>query len=107
MEVFIKKPCIDMFCGIRVTKDTDLTYEHENVKQTVKDLVLHTVATAKGEGYESVIDTKVYLNEGDILVYEEEGRGYIKPVEEVMTVTDAIEELKCIEHIKGVDDVPN
>ena len=107
MEVFIKKPCIDMFCGIRVTKDTELSYEHGNVKQTIKDLVMHSVTTVSGEGYEGTYDTKVTLNDGDILLFENEGRGYIKPVEEVMTVTDAIEELKCIEHIKEVADVPN
>lgn len=96
MQLFIRKPSIDLFAGIRVDKETVLEFENENVKQELKDLVLHTVARVTGEGYESVYDTTIRLEEGDILVYEEEGRGYIKPVEGFVTVAEAIEELSCI-----------
>lgn len=94
---FIRKPSIDMYHGIVVDKDTVLEYENANVKQTLKDLVFHSVTRVKGENFESTYDTTIHLKEGDVLVYEEEGRGYIKPVEEMVTVKEAIEELKCIE----------
>ena len=100
MQRFIRKPSIDMYGGIRVEKDTTLEYENEHVKQTLKDLVFHSVTKVKGESYESVYDTTIFLNEGDILVYEEEGRGYIKPVEEFVTVNEAIEELSCISDLE-------
>jgi len=96
MERFIRKPSIDMLAGIRVTKETELEYKNENVKQTLKDLVFKSVTKVKGEGYESKYNTTIYLKEGDILIFEEEGRGYIKPVEEFVTVKEAIEELECI-----------
>ena len=96
MEKFIRKPSIDMLAGIRVTKETELEYKNENVKQTLKDLVFKSVTKVKGEGYESKYNTTIYLKEGDILIFEEEGRGYIKPVEEFVTVKEAIEELECI-----------
>lgn len=99
MEKFIRKPSIDMLAGITVKKDTFLKYENENVKQTVENLVFHSVTTVKGEGYSSTYNTTIYLKEGDILIFEEEGRGYIKPVEEFVTVKEAIEELKCIEDL--------
>ncbi len=99
MQRFIRKPSIDMLGGITVTKETELNYENENVKQTLKDLVFHSITTVKGETYASTYDTTINLKEGDILVFEEEGRGYIKPVEEFVTVTEAIEELKCIENL--------
>lgn len=99
MQVFIRKPSIDLYPGIRVTKDTVLEYENENVQQSVKDLVLNSVTWVKGDGYESMYKTTIHLNEGDILVFEEEGRGYIKPVESFVTVDEAIEELT---DIKGV-----
>lgn len=92
----IRQPNIDMVVGIKVDKDTDLTYENEGVKQTIKDLVLHSVMTIKGENYESTYDTTINLAEGDVLVFEEGGRGYIKPVETFMTVEEAIEELECV-----------
>lgn len=93
---FIRQPSIDMIAGIVVNKDTDITYENDGVKQTIKDLVLHSVMTIKGESYESTYDTTIYLEEGDVLVFEENGRGYIKPVERFVTVDEAIEELQCV-----------
>jgi len=99
MEKFIYKPSIDMYGGIRVTKDTTLEYENENVKQVLKDLVFDSTTIVKGENYTSEYHTIINLNEGDILIFEEEGRGYIKPVDSFVTVAEAIEEL---EHIKEV-----
>lgn len=99
MQKFINKPSIDMLAGIKVTKDTELEYKNDNVEQTLKDLVFKSITKVKGEGYESEYHTTIYLNEGDVLIFEEEGRGYVKPVEQFVTVGEAIEEL---EHIKGV-----
>lgn len=99
MQVFIRKPSIDLFSGIRVTKDTELEYKNENVQQTVKDLVLHSIMQVKGEGYESVYDTTIYLNEGDVLIFEEEGRGYVKPVEQMVTIAEAIDDYTNIKDL--------
>lgn len=96
MQKFIYKPSIDMLAGIRVTKETALEYENENVKQTLKDLVFDSTTTVKGESFTSEYHTVITLNEGDILIFEEEGRGYIKPVENFVTVEEAIKELECI-----------
>ena len=99
MQNFIRKPSIDLYPGINVTKDTVLEYKNENVKQTVKDLVFHSVTKVKGDCYRSKYDTTIKLNEGDILVFEEEGRGYIKPVEEFVTIAAAIEDLQNIKDL--------
>lgn len=99
MQVFMRKPSIDLYSGVRVGKDTMLNYENENVKQTLKDLVFRSVTKVKGESFESVYDTTIQLKEGDVLVFEEEGRGYIKPVEDFVTIEEAIEDLT---NIKGV-----
>ena len=93
---FIRKPSIDMLAGIRVKRNTEFVYENENVRQTLKDLVFHSVTKVKGEGFESVYDTTITLQDGDVLIFEEEGRGYIKPVEDFVTVGEAIEELTNI-----------
>jgi len=99
MQVFIRKPSIDLYPGTRVDKDTKLEYKNENVEQTLENLVFHSVTKVNGDGFESVYDTTIHLQEGDILVFEEEGRGYIKPVEPFVTVQEAIDDL---ENIKGV-----
>ena len=98
-QKFMRKPNINMLAGIRVTKETELEYKKDSVKQTLKNLVFKSVTTVKGEGYESKYTTTIHLKEGDTLIFEEEGRGYIKPVEEFVTVKEAIEELKCIEDL--------
>lgn len=100
MQRFIRKPSIDMYAGIRVDKDTVLEHNNDNVDQTLKDLVFHSVTKVKGDNFESVYDTTIQLKEGDILIFEEEGRGYIKPVEEFVTVKEAIEEFKCISDLE-------
>ena len=99
MEVFIRRPSVDLYPGIRVDKDTVFEYKNDNVKQTVKDLVFHSVTKVKGEGFKSKYDTTIYLNEGDVLIFEEEGRGYIKPVDAFCTIEEAIEELTNIKDL--------
>lgn len=100
MEVFIRKPSIDLYKGIRVDRNTEFEYKNENVEQTLKDLVFHSVTKVKGEGFESVYDTTITLNEGEVLVFEEEGRGYIKPVEAFVTIAEAIEDLENIKDLR-------
>ena len=99
MQVFIRKPSIDFYPGIRVDKDTVLDYENEHVTQHLEGLVFHSVTRVVGEGYTSTYDTTIQLRDGDILVFEEEGRGYIKPVDSFVTIDEAIDDLT---NIKGV-----
>ena len=104
MQIFIRKPSIDLYPGIRVDKDTVLEYKNDNVEQELRDLVLHSVIRIHGDGFESVQNTTIHLHEGDILVFEEEGRGYIKPVEPFVTIAEAINELTDIKGV-GEDNV--
>ena len=96
---FIRKPSIDMIAGIKVTKETELEYKNENVQQTLKDLVFHSVTKVKGENFESVYDTTIQLEDGDVLIFEDEGRGYIKPVESFVTIEEAIADLENIKDL--------
>ena len=99
MQVFIRKPSIDLYPGIRVDKDTVLTYKNENVEQKLDNLVFHSVTKVKGENYESLYTTTIYLNEGDILLFEEDGRGYIKPVDSFVSIAEAIDDLTNIKDL--------
>ena len=99
MLVFIRKPSVDLLPGIRVGKETVLEYKNEHVEQRLENLVFHSITKVKGKSFESVQDTTIYLNEGDVLVYEEEGRGYIKPVEEFVTIEEAIDDLTNIRDV--------
>ena len=100
MQKFVFKPSVELIPGIKVTKDTEFEYERGNIKQTLKDLVFHSVTKAEGENFESTIDTTITLNEGDILIFEEEGRGYVKPATNcISTIEDAIRDLTCIKDL--------
>ena len=93
---FVRRPSIELYPGIRVDKDTKLEYKTDYVEQKLENLVLHSITKVKGDKYESTYDTTIQLEEGDILIYEEEGRGYIKPVEPFVTIEEAIDDLMNI-----------
>lgn len=99
MQNFIQKPSIDLYPGIRVSKDTKLEYKNERVEQKMEDLTLHSVMKVSGEGFESTYNTTIHLKEGDILIFEEGERGYIKPVEEFVSIAEAIEDLTNIKDL--------
>lgn len=99
MKYFIRRPNIELLPGIVVKNNTELTFKNENVKQSIKNLVLHSVTTIKGDGYKSKYDTTIQLQEGDVLIFEEEGRGYIKPVEGFVTIAEAIDDLESIKDL--------
>jgi hypothetical protein len=96
MEKYICKPDITMYPGLKVEKNTELEFKNDNVVQSIKDLVLKSKTTIKGENFKSIYNTEIKLNEGDVLIFEEDGRGYVKPVEEFMTVDEIINELNCL-----------
>ena len=101
MQNFIRKPSIDLFPGIKVDKDTKLEYKNENVEQSLENLVFRSVTKVKGKNYDGVYNTTIRLEEGDIIIFEDSGRGYIKPVEDFATITEAIEDLTSIEDLGG------
>lgn len=99
MQMFIRKPSIDQYPGVRVDKDTVLEYKTENVSQTIRDLEMLSTVIMKGDGYESVLRTVIQIKEGDILIFEDDGRGYIKPVDGFVTVQEAIEDLSVLKEM--------
>ena len=100
MQIFIRKPSIDIVAGIKVGKDTILEFKNDHVDQKLSNLVFRSITKVNGDGFESTYDTTIYLNDGDVLVFEEEGRGYIKPVEDFVTVSEAIDELMNINDLR-------
>ena len=99
MQRFIAKPNIDLYPGVIVDKETVLAYNNDHVVQTLKNLELHTVTKVEGENFESIYDTIVHLDEGDVLIFEEDKRGYIKPVEQFVSIDEAISDLTNIKDL--------
>lgn len=89
----IERPNLQLYEGVKITKDLVLNFENETRKQEVKDLVLTTIDNKKGEGYDTYQETHVYLEEGKYLILDE-NIGYIYPLNQACTLEEAIEEIK-------------
>ena len=59
----------------------------------------HSISKVKGEGYESTTETTIYLEEGDVLLFEDGERGYIKPVAGFVSIQEAIEDYENIKDL--------
>lgn len=95
MRKFIYRPDITFFEGIKVEKNTKIQYETENIIQSIENLTLRTHKTEKTDKYESEFNLAIKLDEGEILLFEEE-RGYFLPSLPMATVKDGIEDLEAI-----------
>ena len=102
-ELFVDQPSIDVKPGIKVKKDTELTYSNANVEQVIKGLVLETILNDEGTNGINTYRSKSYiyltLNEGDILLFDE-NRGYYMPTYPVESIEDAIGD---IESLRGLE----
>jgi len=101
-ELFVEQPNIELKEGIRVTKDTELTYKNDKVEQVLKDLVLETMLEDEGTNGINTYNSKSYirinLNGGEILLFDE-ARGYYMPPYPMSSVEDAISDM---ESLKGI-----
>lgn len=106
-ELFVEQPNIDLKIGIKVTKDTELTYQNDKVDQVLKDLKLETMLEDEGTNGINTYKTKTYicinLNAGDILLFDE-NRGYYMPPYPVESVEDAISDISSLKDIKLNDE---
>ncbi len=107
-EIFVRQPSVELHRGIRVRKETEITYESENAKQTVKDLVLNIEAKESGtsglNSYESENKIRIRLNEGDILLFEEK-RGFYLPASAFCSPQQGAEDLAALEHVKLPEEI--
>ena len=102
-ELFVEQPNIDLKRGIKVTKETALTYSNAKVEQELKNLVLETMLEDEGTNGINTYKSRSYLcinlNEGDILLFDE-NRGYYMPPYPVESIDDAISD---IESLRGIE----
>lgn len=102
-ELFVEQPNIELKEGIRVTKDTELTYKNSRVEQVLKDLVLETMLEEEGTNgintYKSKSYISIKLNGGEILLFDEE-RGYYMPPYPMESIEDAISDIESLRNFK-------
>ena len=97
-KMYIPIPQPDVYYGVKVTEKTKLEYENNFVKQKLENLILYTVRDENKGDFKAHIETELKLNEGDLILLEEEYRGYFKPAEvKFGSIQEAKKELKFIE----------
>lgn len=96
MRKFIFKPDITLYSGVQVNKDTTLEYKNDNVVQSLKDLTLEMTTYAKENNYEARSNLVFHLNEGDILLFDEEV-GYQVPRVPMSTLKDALTDIEALQ----------
>ena len=97
MNYYVMRPDLTPYEGITVTKDTDIEYENENVKQTIKNLKLISESTFENDKYTTYSKIEINLEEGDILLFENEYRGYFLPKDvSIGTIKDAIGDYEAL-----------
>lgn len=96
-KVYVIRPNTDCYYGIKVDKNTKVEFENKFVKQKIENLVLKSEHIVENEQFKSVTNLEVKLEEGDILLLEEENRGYFMPRDILIgTVDEAIEDYKFL-----------
>ena len=96
MRKFIFKPDITLYSGVLVNKDTKLEYKNENVDQKLENLTLEMTTYTKENNYEARSNLTFHLNEGDILLFDEEV-GYQVPRVPMTTLQDALTDIEAIQ----------
>lgn len=95
-KIYVPIPKPDVYYGIKVDKNTKLEFKNELIKQKLKNLVLYSEYEIITDDFKSEIKNELYLKEGDLLLLEEEKRGYFKPVENIGSIDQAIEEMNFL-----------
>ena len=97
-EVLMQIPEPNVYYGFRVTKDTKLEFSNKNVRQKLEKLVLHTRQEIKTDRFRTIIKNTLKLEEGSLLLLEEENRGLFLPKDiRFGTMEEVKEEIKFIE----------
>lgn len=104
LNLFVEQPNISLFKGIKVTKDTVRNYNSETVEQEIKDLKLETIITEDGSNGINTYSRKTYLkinlNEGDILLFDEQ-KGFYLPTYPVSMIEDAITDINSLKDFEN------
>ena len=102
MKNLILIPNCEIYKGIVVDETTKLKYENKDktIKQELKNLEFVQYQKMDTPEYSTETKTTIHLKKGMVVLFEDEIRGYVVPVNRYVTIKEAIQEL---EYIKDLD----
>lgn len=99
MENYVLKPDLRPYKGLKVTKDTKLEFKNDKVDQKVENLKLTSKYIFENEKFKSTNLLELNLEEGEVLLLEEENRGYFLPQDVFSTIEEAIADYESLKDI--------
>lgn len=94
MNYYVLRPDLTPYEGIIVDKDSKLKFKNDKVEQELNDLELTIKQKDKTDKYEVESTMIVHLEEGEILLFEKESRGYFLPVQPIGSIKEAIDDYR-------------
>lgn len=102
-ELFVDQPSLELYKGIQVRFDTELSFKNEKVEQFLRNLKLETILDDEGtngiNSYKSKSHISITLNDGDILLFDP-SRGYYLPPYPKTTIQQAISDISALNGVK-------
>lgn len=96
-QFFMVRPELKAYEGVVVTKDLKLEFKNDKVEQKIENLYLVSKYVFKTNKYTTENILKMNLEEGEILLLEEENRGYFLPLDTpVGSIDTCIEDLSAL-----------
>ena len=104
MNYYVLRPDLTPYEGIIVDKDTKLEFENEYTKETLENLKLKVYQKEEHEKYKIESTMTINLEEGEVLLFEKEKRGYFLPAQSIGTIETAIKDYRGLAvALDGVD----
>ncbi len=102
MKNFILIPNCEIYKGYVVDDSTILNYENKDktIKQELKNLEFIQTEKKETDKYITETKTTIHLKKGMVVLFENEDRGYVVPVDRYVSIKEARQEL---EYIKDLD----
>lgn len=102
MKNLVLIPNCEVYKGMYVDENTTLEYENEKktLKQKLKNLEFEQIQIVDTPEYRTETKTIIHLKKGMSILFENEDRGYVVPVNKYVTIKEAIQEL---DYIKDLD----
>lgn len=101
MKKYMRIPDVTLYAGVKVNKDTNLSFESEDgkIKQELKNLEFVQYEKREADNFESETKTTIHLKDGMVVLFENEYRGYVVPVERYVRIGEALADLECIKDL--------
>ena len=101
-KYYVEKPDLKPYEGIIVDKNTKLEYKNDMVEQKLENLKFVSKYVKDTKKYKTTSIVEINSDEGEVLLQEEEGRGYFLPADStpVESIDEAINDYKSLKEAR-------